>query len=308
MVTSSVFYTTQQASESPYNYVPTEWICIFFVVSYSISTAIHMGQAFKYKLWWMIPTATFAGVLEIFGWSARLWSSRSPQLLTPFEMQLVGTIIAPTPLVAANFIILGKIITQLGPQFSRLTPNMYTVVFCSFDVICLTIQAVGGAFAAQAVNQGQSPTFGGHIMLGGIAAQLFSIVIYVALAAEFLLRRKYNAPFRHQDIRFGKGQRSISKKMQRTISGLSFCTLCIFIRSVYRTVELADGWSGLVISTEVYFNWLDGAFVTVAIYTLNIMHPGICLRLDTITHASQQAEDEADQDYYYRHRLPLRRG
>jgi len=33
----------------------------------------------------------------------------------------VALVIAPTPLVAANFILLGRIIQRLGPQYSRLT-------------------------------------------------------------------------------------------------------------------------------------------------------------------------------------------
>lgn len=299
MVINSVFYMTQQASESPYNYVPTEWICIFFVASYSISTVVHMGQALKYKLWWMIPTVTFAGIMEIFGWSARLWSSRNPELLMPYEMQLVGTVLAPTPLIAANFVILGRIINRFGPQFSRLVPNMYIMVFCSFDVICLVVQAVGGALAAQAVNENKVPTLGGNIMLGGIAAQLFAIVVYMGLAAEFFLRQKYNAPFRHQVIKFEQGQHSLSKKVQRMIYGMSFCTICLFIRSVYRTVELADGWSGSVIATESYFNWLDGSFVTAAIYTLNVVHPGIYLKQDATIHTSQPNGDEFIQTYTF---------
>jgi hypothetical protein len=48
---------------------------------------LHMGQAIKYRMWWMLPTATLAGIMEVFGWSARLWSSQNPKLLTPFEMQ-----------------------------------------------------------------------------------------------------------------------------------------------------------------------------------------------------------------------------
>ncbi|KAG0700331.1 RTA1 like protein-domain-containing protein [Suillus ampliporus] len=293
MTVGSVFATTQQVSDSQYSYIPTEWICVLFVALYSISTVLHMSQAVKYRLWWMIPTATFSGVLEVFGWSARLWSSQSPELLTPYEMQLVGTVIAPTPLVAANFIILGKIIDQLGPQFSRLTPKMYTILFCSFDVICLTVQGVGGAFAAQAANQSKSPTMGGNIMLGGIVAQLFAIIIYVALAAEFLLRLKYNVPLRYVDksLMFEKGQRSMSKNVQRMLSGMSFCSLCIFIRSVYRTVELADGWSGSVISTQAYFVWLDGFFVALAIYTLNLTHPGRCLKLDVADDTSLEDEE-----------------
>ena len=64
---------------------------------------------------------------------------------------------------------------------------------------------------------------------------------------------------------------------------------------MYRTIELADGWNGRIISTQVYFSGLDltylvnailiiltdvldGAMVTLAIYTLNFAHPGFLLR------------------------------
>ncbi|KAG1888849.1 RTA-like protein, partial [Suillus subluteus] len=265
----------------PYHYVPMEWICVLFVVLYSISAALHLGQALKYKLWWMIPTATFTGLLEILGWSARLWSSRNPRLLTHYEMQIVGTIIAPTPLVAANFIILGKVITQIGSQYSCLTPKIYTIIFLCFDVVCLIVQAVGGTSTAHTASTKTNAmmvctsSHGVNIMLGGIAAQLFAIVIYVALAAKTLLRLRYNMPFCYVDQPriLEKGQPAVSKKLQLMLFGMAFCTLCIFIRSVYRTVELANGWAGPVISTERYFDWLDGGMVTLALYTLNFFHP-----------------------------------
>ncbi|KAG1873954.1 RTA-like protein [Suillus subluteus] len=211
----------------------------------------------------MLPTATLAGILEILGWSARLWSSKSPKLITPYEMQLVGTVVAPTPLVAANFIILGEIIGQVGPQFSRLTPKIYTIIFCSFDVICLIVQALGGATAARA---------GANIMLGGIVAQLFAIV--------FFLRVKYDAPVRHVNV-------LVSKSLRIMIYATAFCTLCIFIRSIYRTVELAGGWFGPVITTQRYFDWLDGGMVTLAIYTQNFFHPGIWLNKADTTSESK---------------------
>jgi len=49
--------------------------------------AVHLLQAVKFRMWWLFPTVILAGVLEILGWSARLWSSISPMLLTPFEIQ-----------------------------------------------------------------------------------------------------------------------------------------------------------------------------------------------------------------------------
>lgn len=49
---------------------------------------------------------------------------------SPFVSLLMGCyravslVVAPTPFVAANFILLGRIIRRLGPQYSRLTPTL----------------------------------------------------------------------------------------------------------------------------------------------------------------------------------------
>jgi hypothetical protein len=91
--------------------------------------------------------------------------------------RITTTILAPTPLVAANFIILGKIIARLGPQYSRLSPKLCqlvldfrrsqlvehkyptdTIVFCIFDLIALIVQAIGGAAASQAAETFRDPT------------------------------------------------------------------------------------------------------------------------------------------------------
>ncbi|KAJ8586864.1 hypothetical protein M405DRAFT_822664, partial [Rhizopogon salebrosus TDB-379] len=130
------------------------------------------------------------------------------------------------------------------------------------DVPCLVVQALGGASSAHS---------GGNIMLGGIAAQLFAVMVYVALAVECFLRFKHNAPFRQVDTS-EKSQRYVSKNLKVKLFGMGFCTLCVFIRSVYRTIELANGWSGPIISTERYFVWLNVA--------------------DPTGHTSQQAADE----------------
>ncbi|KAI0954416.1 hypothetical protein AcV7_007655 [Taiwanofungus camphoratus] len=211
-------------------------------------------------------------------------------------MQMTTTIIAPTPLVAANFVILGQMIRRLGQCYSRLSAMWYTIIFCSFDVIALIIQAVGGASAANAVNSNNNPAKGGRIMLGGIAFQLgadmfagshrttlilrdvvpvAAITIYIILAAEFVLRFLYNRPLRSAESTMtGYG---LDRNMKLMLLGLAFSSLVIYIRSVYRTIELANGWTGRIIKTQVYFNVLDGAMITLAMYTLNVLHPGFLL-------------------------------
>jgi hypothetical protein len=114
-------------------------------------TVLHVGQAIFYRTWFMIPTAGFAGILEILGWSGRLWSSRNVHLKTPFMIQFViltllyiayptsfefritGCIIGPTPLLAADFVIFGIIIERLGAGYSRLAPK-----WCTFSLLHYT--------------------------------------------------------------------------------------------------------------------------------------------------------------------------
>ncbi|KAI0674035.1 RTA1-domain-containing protein [Trametes maxima] len=264
---------SEHSKDSPYGYVPTEWICILFIALFAITTLIHFGQTFYSRLWWLFGTTVLAGLIEIIGWSGRLWSSISPTLLDPFLMQITTTIIAPTPLIAANFVILGQIIKRLGQQYSRLSAMWYTIIFCSCDIIALVIQAVGGAKASTAVQDNQDPNPGGHIMLGGIAFQLAAVSIYLILATEFLIRYHLDKPFERKEVAFPKSF-TLDRGVKLMIIGLAFDGVFILIRSIYRTIELTDGWSGRIIETQVYFNVLDGAMIVLAMFTLNFFHPG----------------------------------
>jgi hypothetical protein len=109
--TWSVLAETDSNSEpeelrNPYEYIPTRYVCLIFVVLFGVSTClfslfcdwlpthiyslvIHLVQALWRRRWFMIPTAVLAGLLEVLGWSGRLWSSYNPLLDTPFLIQYV---------------------------------------------------------------------------------------------------------------------------------------------------------------------------------------------------------------------------
>ena len=59
--------STTEHGHSPYGYTPTMWTCILFVVLYGITSAAHLAQAVRYRLWWLIPTAVLCGVGEVIG-------------------------------------------------------------------------------------------------------------------------------------------------------------------------------------------------------------------------------------------------
>lgn len=48
----------------------------------------------------------------------------------------------------------------------------------------------------------------------------------------------------------------LGRNMKVLICALVFNTTCLFIRAVYRVIELSDGWTGRIIHTQVYFSAL----------------------------------------------------
>ncbi|KAL0961260.1 hypothetical protein HGRIS_006223 [Hohenbuehelia grisea] len=266
---------------SPYGYIPSRSVAIVFVVLFAISTLLHSVQSIWWRKWWLLPTICLAGAIEVLGWGGRLWSSNDVMAPEPFEMQICATILGPTPLVAANFIILGRIIKRLGPRYSRLSPKLYAAIFLTCDIVALVVQGVGGGMAAVAVQRDMDPAKGGNIMLGGIVFQMVTITVYVLCAAEFYIRYMSDKPVRStsnasSDTEVVRG--AFDKRLKLMSLALSLSTVCLLIRAIYRTIELAGGWRGRVIMTEIYFNVLDGAMVIIAIYALNFAHPGLLLR------------------------------
>ncbi|KAF8662698.1 hypothetical protein AX16_001140 [Volvariella volvacea WC 439] len=261
---------------SPYGYVPTQWICVLFLILFSLSTLIHGGQGLRYKTWFIFPTIFLGGIGEIMGWAGRLWSSNNVSHRTPFMIQICTTVFSPTFVIAANFIIFGRIVGILGSSYSRLRPGLYAIVFLCGDIFSFLIQGVGGGIAASAETHDKIMR-GSHIMLAGIAFQLVVLVIYILLSTEFYYRHFNNKPFTNRagEAEILRGE--FDSHMRWMVWALSFSSLVLFIRAIYRTIELEDGWDGRIITTELYFNVLDGAMIVLAMWTFNFFHPGALL-------------------------------
>ncbi|KAG9118476.1 hypothetical protein FRC07_007001, partial [Ceratobasidium sp. 392] len=263
----------------PFNYVPTGWIGILFIALFGVTTATHLLEAIILRTWFMIPTLVLCGIGETIGWAGRYWGHVSPTNEDAFMMQICTTIISPSFLTAAMFIVLPKIVTVVGPQYSRISASLYAKIFITADVAALVIQAAGGAMASTA-NTPQGSKNGGNIMLAGIVIQLVAVVLFTILALEFVIRYSINRPARSLQEPEQKytGWSLVPRGVVWMLVALGIATLFVLIRSVYRTIELTDGWNGTIISTEKWFNWFDAMPIVVAMTTFNVFHPGILLR------------------------------
>ncbi|EMD42085.1 hypothetical protein CERSUDRAFT_120916 [Gelatoporia subvermispora B] len=274
--------STDTSEINPYGYTPDRGVCFTFIILFGISVFVHLVQTFYFKVWYWIPTTLLAGAGEILGWAGRLWSTYNLFNSDAYTIQIVSLIIAPTPFIAAIFTAFGRLVMLLGPQYSRLTPRKYSRIFITSDILCLVIQALGGATASGANTPSDAQAkLGGYLALGGIALQLISLICFVVLSSEFLLRYKYDKPYPRatSTSAFVTGYRRprTERSVKLFIRGLALATFFLFVRAIYRTIELADGWNGTVIHTQVYFNCFDGTMVFLAFFTMNLAHPGFLL-------------------------------
>lgn len=102
---------------------------------------------------------------------------------------------------------------------------------------------------------------GTNIMVAGIVFQMAAITVFCGLFAVFLRRAK------------GLDRR-VKVLVAATVVGVAF----IYVRSIYRTVELLEGWDGYLITHEVYFIVLDGAMMVGAVVVFNVVHPAGALK------------------------------
>lgn len=178
-------------------------------------------------------------------------------------MQISTLIIAPTFFTAGIYILLGNFIKLFGRESSMLRPSLYLWIFCTCDVISLFVQAIGGGMASSESNKINGNTDPGtYTMVVGIVFQLFSITIFVICATDFVRRTLAQGAL-------ARSPRSIIIVFVAMI----FSVVCIYARSVYRTIELVQGWEGYLITREKYFVALDGTMMVAAVIVFNFCHP-----------------------------------
>lgn len=114
--------------------------------------------------------------------------------------------------------------TAYGAHLSRFKPRTYTIVFVTCDILSLSLQAVGGAIAADG-GQPDDEKLGEHIMLAGLIFQVISLVLFSVLCIDFGLRVRKSPMQRNQALAFVTG----SFKFMAFL--WSMCSLSITIKT-----------------------------------------------------------------------------
>jgi hypothetical protein len=132
--------------------------------------------------------------------------------------------------------------------------------------------------ASESKGRSGSVDIGNHIMIAGLSFQVFTLLIFIGLAAHFLFRvysangnlRPKNSTAYSIDLWGFTGFYS-------TLLSLSLSTICIFWRSAFRVAELSDGWTGTLMGRQDLFIGFEGVMISVACLVLNFWHPANAL-------------------------------
>ncbi|KAI1080167.1 sphingoid long-chain base transporter RSB1 [Whalleya microplaca] len=219
-------------------------------------------------------------ICEILGYAGRIMSWQNQWAEIGFLMQICCLTIAPAFLAAGIYLCIRKIVTAFGPENSRIPPEYYTRIFIPCDIISLILQAAGGGLASVASHQKKSADLGDNIMIAGLAFQVFTLLVFMALCADFginTLRRRRalgDAAALDQDPALVAVRRS--RMFRGFLGALALSTVCIFWRSAFRVAELSGGWTGELMGRQDLFVGFEGVMITVAVWVLNLFHPALC--------------------------------
>ncbi|KAL9094938.1 MAG: hypothetical protein Q9165_002888 [Trypethelium subeluteriae] len=216
-----------------YGYIPSLAVGIVFAVIFGLITIAHIGQTTIKRKWWY---STFAiGAIGIYYILSQLLQHWRQQGYT---------------------------------HYSPLSPRLYLIIFISFDLLSIIIQGVGGGIAASANNDDKDTAPGTHIMIAGIIIQLVSMSVFCFLWLWTVYRARA-----HLHTPATAGDKLSGSRLRLLVATTCFAATCIVVRNFYRAVELGQGWTGYLITHEIYFCLLDGMLMALSLLAFNIVHP-----------------------------------
>lgn len=240
---------------------------------------------------------------ELAGYVGRCASIGNYSDQNAYLVQIICLTLAPALLMAGVYFVLALLTVIYGRKYSMLKPLFFSYVFVFCDFVSLVIQAAGGGSAAVQLQQFGNTKPGTYTMIAGIAFQVLSMTIFLFFLFDFMRRIWFNASaevkfsFRNLfDLLFvtKRGKRlsqmyltpNYNQKYSHVWSrkGFSYFPLVlivavglIYVRCVYRLIELREGWSGYLIKHEAYVMTLDGLMVLLMVIMLVPFHPGFLM-------------------------------
>ncbi|KAH8551752.1 RTA1 like protein-domain-containing protein [Umbelopsis sp. PMI_123] len=257
-----------------YGYTPDLVANVIGIALFGLAWAVHTVFALHFRHFYFGVALWIGCGLETAGYVARTLSHYDAGNMNDFIIQIVCLTIGPAFIMGGIYYMLAKFTIIYGLPFSKLRPRTYSLLFITLDLISIILQGAGGAMAATALQNSSDSTPGTHIMVAGICFQVFSMLVFMFFCSWFMYN-VHQGPSKYSLI-FNPDYANVreSKYFKPFHISITVAVITIFIRCIYRVVELVEGWSGYLMSHEPYFLILDGIMLAIAVIALLVPHPG----------------------------------
>ncbi|KAL8953672.1 MAG: hypothetical protein Q9222_000509 [Ikaeria aurantiellina] len=257
-------------------YTPSLALCILGIVLFAVSCAVHILQLVRYKTWFFTPLA-LACFLETMGYIFRSLSSKNdPYHVIWFVIQYFMIVVAPVFISASIYVCINRLIAwakSLGFMLDQwwFTPKVILWGFVTVDILTTILQIAGAALVGSSQSNQKDPTTGNNILLAGLAVQSVSFTVFLCILT--LLRFALSKSAERQ---------SLVRTKDRFVLALALASLLVYLRTLFRLAETAEGLFSRLSTHEVFFGTLEFTPVVIAVWVLAVWHPGRWLPLKTI--------------------------
>ncbi|PWN53661.1 hypothetical protein IE53DRAFT_125310 [Violaceomyces palustris] len=261
-------------------YRPSDAGSIAFFVIYLITAIGLFYQSISRRDWWSL-CLPIGATCQAFGFVTRLPLARHPSSMTIYIIQYFLVVLSPACYLAFNYIAFGRLSFRLAKDdrfvdqdvkmrggLTLVPSNRMGAFFITSDITTFLIQAAGGSMqTSQKLHD-----VGGNIFLAGIILQFISYVIFLMLV--FLcyvrvggLRPSSRMAISNRATKAGDDTGAIktAKDLKTYFAVLAFSSVWIIVRSIYRIIELAQGYRGYLFIHEIFFFTLDSLPLILAI-------------------------------------------
>lgn len=279
---------------------------IFFLALFVLIWLFHLGMLAKSRYHWFNITFICGYTLEFLGFLGRVLAFMDDTNINYFLLQYVSLTLAPAFIMGGIYFLFAQNVAIYGREYSVLKPMWYSYFFIACDVGSLVVQGIGGGMASVANQEKTDPAPGTWTMFGGIVFQVAAMTVFIIFWLEFIVRLYYrhrkeiktDSPLnRRTPISFFKllfntpSARAFKKEQLEPFYNPQFrymrekplvpyypvavtaAVIFIYIRCVYRVVELQQGFDGYLVRHETFIMTLDASMIAIAGLIFVPFHP-----------------------------------
>ncbi|GEQ66615.1 hypothetical protein JCM33374_g278 [Metschnikowia sp. JCM 33374] len=292
--------------ENIYGYYLNRVSNILFLAVFALIWLFNLAMLVRSRYHWYNITFICGFTLEFLGFLGRVLAFIDDTNINYFLLQYVPLTLAPAFIMGGVYFLFAQNVAIYGRQYSVLKPMWYSYFFIACDVGSLVVQGIGGGMASVANQEHTDPAPGTWTMFGGIVFQVVAMSVFIIFWLEFIsrlyfhdakniktdspLKRRTPASFfkflfntssaraykeEHLDQFYNPKYRHIRTRplVPYYPVAVTIAVIFIYIRCIYRVVELKQGFSGYLITHEVYIMVLDAAMIAVAGLIFIPFHP-----------------------------------